>query len=316
MRGWSPLRGLLWVVAATFVAYACTSPPPPSDPVGERQPDRSQPTDRRTAVSSAEPSASASASAETVTTAPPDLGPRGGAPGSTRGTIACGESRCIAGKEACIANLVAGKWICVPSSDPLQDGGYRCDDGLDCPLGETCCESFASSSTWAVCTNRNRDCAIELCEPGGARCPAGQTCRNGYCHVAARASCGNRVCGADKPLCLWGKNATCGNDDDRSRIDAAHADGGATDVTGVYVCTKRADCGTQMCCTGALGPDRTFCSNQCDLANNQIVCDRDTDCASLNAAYCPGASCAKCTKPDEERRSALPPWMKFCAMAE
>jgi hypothetical protein len=90
------------------------------------------------------------------------------------------------------------------------------------------------------------------------------------------------------------------------------ASGEATDVTAIYVCTKRLDCGVQQCCTRALGPDRTFCANQCDLTNHQIVCDKDADCAALDAAHCPGASCTKCRKPQGEQSGKLPPWMKFC----
>jgi hypothetical protein len=312
------LRGLAWLAVAAFIANACASSPQPSDPIEEQLVARpAPPTDRATIQPSAQPSASAAVVAPMPSSPPPpEIGPRRGAPGSTRGTIACGESRCVAGKESCIANAVAGKWICVPSSDPLQDGGYRCDDGTDCPQGETCCMSFASASTLVACTTRNRDCPAEMCEEGGARCPAGQTCRDGLCRVASRASCGKQVCSLEKPLCIWGKDAKCGDGADAERIETAKADGGAADDTGIYASTKRTDCRTQMCCTGALGPDRTFCANQCDLANNQIVCDRDTDCASVNAAYCSGASCAKCRKPEAERSSGLPPWMKFCAMGE
>jgi hypothetical protein len=115
---------------------------------------------------------------------------------------------------------------------------------------------------------------------------------------------------------MWGKDAKCGDGAEAERVEIAKAEGNAPDVTGIFACTKRGDCGTQMCCTGALGPDRTFCANQCDLANNQIVCDKDADCASLDAAYCNGVRCTKCRQPDAERSTGLPPWMKFCVMAE
>ena len=129
-------------------------------------------------------------------------------------------------------------------------------------------------------------------ELGPRRGAAGATqgtiaCGTSRC-VASRASCGQQICPLGKPLCLWGKSSKCGDGEDAARVETAKAEGAATDVTGIFACTKRSDCGTQQCCTGALGPQRTFCANRCDLANNLVVCEKDVDCASVNAAYCPG----------------------------
>lgn len=309
--------GLAMIGFGVFLANACARPDPAA-PVPLPSP--GLPARLVPSAAVAEPSRSAAvavAEPGLPPSAPPPMGPRRGSEGSTRGTISCGTSRCVAGKEACIANALAGQWICVPSSDPLMDGGYRCDDGTDCPDGETCCESFASAATFVGCTKRTEDCAVELCEPGGARCPPGQVCRDGHCGVPTRASCGKQVCSGDKPFCIWGKEAKCGDSTAASAADESLMSGEQPSVTGVFICTRRADCGTLQCCSSALGPQRTFCANQCDSANSHVICDKDSDCRSLSEVYCPGRSCATCRPAEDERmRAALPPWMKLCVMAD
>ncbi len=308
------LAALLAIVLGATYAYACAEPEPvsPTRPIATVSATNAPPVPSVSAV--------ASASAADIPEPPPEprsLPPRDGSPpGSTRGTIACGSKRCDAGKEACIANFAAGGWICVPSSDPLQDGGYRCDDGTDCPQGETCCMSFASASTWASCSKRTYDCASELCAPGGARCPAGQTCRGGHCSFESRARCGAGACPKDEPYCVWGKEPTCATAEEAQAANGKRESGEAPDVTGVYECTQGRDCGTLHCCTGALGPSVTYCANQCDLANTRTVCDKDADCRALETAFCPDRKCARCKRPPEDEQGGLPPWMKFCELAE
>ncbi|MCU0687500.1 MAG: hypothetical protein MUF34_35525, partial [Polyangiaceae bacterium] len=170
------------------------------------------------AVSSAPPPApSASASTAAPDEAPPSDGaiegaklpPRLGAAGATKRTIACGDTRCQAGQEACVVKsspAAARAWACVDAKDEAtSEGAYFCDDASDCESGRVCCASFASAASYYACTKRSgpdSDCADEICVEGdGAACPPGQACRGGRCQpkTAARASCGATRCPAEKP---------------------------------------------------------------------------------------------------------------------
>jgi hypothetical protein len=56
-----------------------------------------------------------------------------------------------------------------------DDIGLHCDDGLDCPLGQTCCRAFGYRKR--VCVARADvlpSCAAEICFKDSARCPPGR----------------------------------------------------------------------------------------------------------------------------------------------
>lgn len=294
----------LRVAAAAFAAFTalaigCTAPPaaPPPPPAPRAAP---------ITASDAGPAEDAAGAGAPIAEAPPprQLEPRLGAPGSTRGTIACGPKRCDASKEVCA--VVAGpSWACLPR-DGQRDAAssvYDCDDGTDCPWGKTCCNSFASAATYYVCTTRDADCAIEVCEEGGARCPAGMVCRDHACRPAQipGARCGpGKVCGGATPLCHWnnGKGECVAGDRAGQLFDEGHA---------ILRCTQNADCGAGYhCCTSMVyGPRESFCGFRCDLANAMQYCTTDADCPTIM----PGAK-SKCRKPEAD----LPSWSKLCVV--
>jgi hypothetical protein len=286
-----PAAALFAVIAA---CSAASTPGPSTSPAPSSPP----------ALASSEPIATEDAGAKNDPPPPeeaPPLLPRRLAPGSTRGRIACGESRCEAGKEICVI-LADNRWACVPKEDESKGIGglFQCDDGTDCPQGKTCCRSFASAAEYVHCTTRDQDCAIEVCEEGGARCPAGQTCQSNVCWPAAKSgpptpTCGRgKVCGKDKPFCAWANGTgTC--------VAPQNAPEGAS----MLRCTQNSDCGAGFhCCTGgAMGTRESFCTLNCDMANTRQYCATDADCPK-NAGYA-----LKCKKPED---GDLPPWSKLC----
>jgi len=68
-----------------------------------------------------------------------------------------------------------------------------------------------------------------------------------------------------------------------------------------------------------MGPSRTRCSNECDAANNGVICDTVADCAHLKPFYCMGdESCRMACVRDPENETLLkatPPWTKVCVKA-
>ncbi len=247
-------------------------------------------------------------------TEPPPPPPRHGVTGSTSGSIACGTSFCKAGVEACTLDRVANAWRCMPAAAELESGGFRCDDSSDCSGGKACCSSFGSASYWTACSKRrgrDSDCRAELCEPGGAACPAGTKCEAGFCEVAQSPTCeANKRCAAGS-FCFWSAAPACQTKEQLSKL--AEEEVGSNGVLG---CTRAADCGVQRCCTGGLGPSRTYCANECDAANNQVICDSAADCAHLKAFYCAGAAgcVVECKRDpsDAALTKSTPPWTKIC----
>gem|GEM_PF-1633834 len=265
------------------------------------------------AVASAHPSASLStapAASSTAPNPPPELPPRTGAPGSTRGTIACGNQRCKAGKEVCA--VIAGlTWACIPLAEKNDAASYyECDDGTDCPDRVTCCQSGATSGTFNVCSVR-RECQIEVCEQGGARCPAGQTCQRGLCWPTAHPviTCAKGVvCDPDTQVC----HATAGSSACVSRESALKLREPLSRI-GTNVaedrefallrCAQNTDCGAGFhCCSStSTGTHESYCSLNCYLGTQ--YCATAADCPAG-----PDGSTPKCERPDKY----LPPWSKVC----
>jgi len=149
--------------------------------------------------------------------ASPSRPSRLGAPGDTRGTISCGTTRCAAPGQACFPKDDESGWQC-RDTEPVDaeiavhqpnDLSIPCDDGFDCPAGQTCCDSFFHRR---LCVARGKVpavCSHEVCMRDGARCPAPRSCTaqgesdEGICASPVRpATCsGKRRCPTDKPIC-------------------------------------------------------------------------------------------------------------------
>jgi hypothetical protein len=60
-------------------------------------------------------------------------------------------------------------WSCKPAPRLALDEpspGLLCDDGTDCPQGETCCEEWMTGNQRSICVPRaqvNGRCSSELC---------------------------------------------------------------------------------------------------------------------------------------------------------
>ncbi len=232
-------------------------------------------------------------------------------PGSTRGTIACGASRCIAGKQACNLQQVTE---CVASGATPDGGMLFCDDGSDCGPGLTCCQTGASAALFQVCTPRkgpNSDCALEVCEPDGAACPKGQYCEGRGCVSERHVTCAKArsVC-AKNQYCEWQSGQARCVDDPRNP---------SSDEPGyaAWACTRPSDCSVgQQCCTSSgSGWHHTYCAVNCDLTNTTTVCSTVGDCqrswqlipTGLRHRFKLG-----CAPIDDE----APPWLKGCKLDE
>lgn len=239
---------------------------------------------------------------------------RGDAPGSTVGTVACGNTRCRAGSELCTMKSL--EWVCLPSTVEATSF-YACDDASDCPAPLTCCRSFASAEEIYACAKPTEDCAALPCaEPDGMTCPQGLHCSGGYCEAESRATCGGaKQCPKEAPRCAWGSSPAC--------VAAAGGDSAGfgedgSPISGLYECTRPSDCGgARACCTSALyGEKATHCFHQCDSANSAQLCTRDADCRSRAQTWCgDDVRCrraVRCAPPSTEASPPLPPWMKVC----
>lgn len=233
------------------------------------------------------------------------------AAGNTRGTVACGASRCTVPAEICVllepSAGAAANFRCVQRGRELEAAqSFACDDASDCSNGQACCLGFQSASEVYACSERsgaNANCALESCvEPGGAPCPTGQVCKAGTCAPAsAGATCsGGQRCPLSAPICVWASGAAaCA----REVADSASE----PSTTAVRMsCTATRDCGAGLrCCTNALG-NNTSCRVNCDAANNQELCERDADCPAG------GSTKLRCAPPSADEPAHFPRWVRFC----
>lgn len=211
--------------------------------------------------------------------------PRTGVAGSTRGTIACGNVRCTPPAEVCTWDEPSFAWTCRAADKVTADYGvmrYACDDGLDCPDGETCCVPFDYSSRGTTaCVPRaevSYTCSLEMCMEGGAKCPPGGKCNasggdEGMCvFEKGPATCaGKKPCPADKPICIMkdDKSLECVKDGS----DAFNA----VPSTRRWQCTRAEDCHGGESCSYVFGEIEhdveTFCANYSPAFGGTLLCD-------------------------------------------
>jgi len=240
---------------------------------------------------------------------PPSEAERLRAPGSTRGSIACGSTRCEAERQACVPK--SGEWQCVSvDSEELAgaDARHDCDDASDCRQGQICCLSFGTSLEQYLCSARSgkgSTCSLEVCSVGdGAACGNGQVCRDGVCRAPnPGALCAGVKCPPQEPLCLWSDGvARC--------VPPSEATAPRTDeFSSVLHCSGPRDCGKgERCCGNAIW-NASYCQLQCDPANTPQICTKAADCAAL-----PDREKPRCepVRPEERGERAFPPWLKVC----
>lgn len=269
-------------------ATSTTSPPAPADPASRAE--RTQISGSSAATSPPETvGEEPSAPSPPPAPAPVEPPPREGAPGSTRGTVSCGTTRCTAPGQACFYEEPA--WVC-RDVEPVdaetavhlhEDLGLRCDDGLDCPNGETCCTLFGSFER--VCVRRAQVgslCIAEMCMQDGARCPAGRTCSapapeyEGVCEAPeGPATCaGRKRCPKDKPICIVTATGLACAARGSPEHDAAPA-------SSRYRCTHQRDCAAGDACQYVFGEIEhdfaTYCGPYSRAFMGSVVCEAPSE---------------------------------------
>jgi hypothetical protein len=296
---------LAGIFAGLFLAGTAGCPPqmPPAGTAG--------PGTVAVVAPSAAPTTSASASAEDAGAPdaaqepePRERPPRAGTPGSTRGTVACGKVRCNAPAETCVWDEPSFAWTCKKvdhsKDQPGDEIGFACDDGTDCPDGQTCCRLFELGSfDHASCVKRGEvvgRCSAEICLQGGAKCPSGMTCTSpstaeeGACDAPnGPATCaGKKRCPADKPICVMGAKGLACAAQGSSEFNAAPSDKR-------WECMRQEDCHGGEACSyvfGEIDHDiETFCSMYSMAYMGSMLCDptgpspcgKDADCLKMMA---------------------------------
>jgi len=245
-------------------------------------------------------------------------------PGDTHGTIACGETRCQAGEEAC------REAVCVPLSperDYAGDTVFECDDSSDCAAGSTCCELHMEGG---YCQPREgnappRYCNEELCIPNaGAPCPTGEACVTpctdglcpSYCETSPlRATCApGKRCEEQVGLCLWTYATATGQCVDPANRVALIERADEDESIGVFACTKPSDCAPMMrCCTSrSLATRGTFCQPASELANGTFLCTSDADCRKGMQEPFTRARCVLASRDPDFKEWHYPPWISLC----
>ncbi len=257
------------------------------------------------AVRDAAPAPSASALDGAVPRPLPDAG--------TRGTVACGNARCFAQREACVEEETGPRCV----SDAAVTGSSEpprkwCDDDSDCESGTSCCVAPDVVTGTTGCmppdTVDLEPCTMQACVVGdGAPCPAGQACEAGYCRRSPRerATCsGGARCPAASPVCHWDKGkGTCG----------------IVGTPGLQ-CTKKSDCGKEMSCCivkdmGATSDrvTQTECRRACGTLLLEDVCENSADCPVFLVTGAHGGL-RKQTCVPRPASQGVPPWMRQCAV--
>jgi hypothetical protein len=262
----------------------------------------------------AEPTASASsppAKAAPAHATDDGLPRRTGVSGSTRGTVACGESRCRVPAERCYLDQQAQKWTCARAGtlEGAVGAGLSCDDASDCREDMACC-SLLMARVESACVPRSRlkaECYAEICVQGGPSCPPGRTCtasapgEQGQC-VAPKgpATCeGRKRCPADAPICIEsGGKLQC--------VAMGSPAYMAVDVHKRWQCTQQDDCHAGDTCSYTYGESRrpddlgTTCARLPDGIEGTRVCDPKGPSLCRRGGAC-GHQCVV--------SKGRPPWM-------
>lgn len=296
----------IWLASAVGCA--------PSGPVVDSvSPPKGTPSEVAEVTPSASTSApaSASASAAPAASAPvPDPGDRPSrvrGDGPTRGKIACGETSCAAPRESCGFDENALAWTCELATEETS-GPYTCDDGTDCPNGETCCHLWDGSwQEHAVCVARKdvaQMCQYEMCvrADDGAKCPAGQSCDGLKCEAPdGPATCtGKTRCPRTAPFCV--QTAQRGYECAAAGTTAYNGAGGHNR----YACTRQSDCGSGESCFAVVGDSEpetaTACGTWSGAFMGPLVCE-------VGSGACPRAgNCEKRMSCNAYEDKALP-WL-------
>jgi hypothetical protein len=257
--------------------------PPPAPPVESAKPvalSGPAPTVSTAVTAAPVTSMSAAPSAQDAGPAPERQRPqRTGIAGSTRGTIACGSARCTPPGEVCTWDEPSFAWACRAAGQVKPDYGvarYACDDGFDCPDGESCCQPFDYPTLGTTaCVRRAKvssTCSAEICMQGGAKCPAGSTCtaqspaEEGACEFEkGPATCeGKKQCPKDEPICIMNKD---------KKLECAKT---ASDAFNAVPSTQRWQCTRDEDCHGG---------ESCSYAFGEVDHDFGTYCANYSPAY-------------------------------
>ncbi len=278
------MRQLVSLTVFAFAIAGCSAPSPAIEPI--RVGEALSPSVQSSSAAAPPPAMSSAASLSVPESPPTKEIPREAAPGSTRGTIACGATRCQAPSESCVFEPTGNRWKCAPSSyDPkVADSvavGYVCDDGLDCPTGYTCCARWnTGNGELTACVARDdvfAQCREEVCTRDGAQCPAGSTCVEstpgaGTCQPPkGPATCAHRKrCPTDKPICALGSaGPIC--------VASGSPEWRAIAGSNRFECTLQTDCQGGDTCSYGFGEAELELASYCSKYNmgymGTLVCD-------------------------------------------
>jgi hypothetical protein len=244
-------------------------------------------------------------------------------PGDTRGTIACGEVRCRAGKQACNGSK------CIPLSathdyDSSDEPVFECDEGSDCPAGTVCCQLHMGGGYCQPRFGKSPPlhCNAELCIPNaGAPCPTGESCvtpcEDGICEsycatrpLRATYAPGKR-CDADKGVLVWTYATATGKCVGLEEMERLYQTAVDDERIGIFPCTRPSDCASAMRCVAA-GPRGTSCQPAGELANSTYVCSSDADCRKGMDAPFTRTKCELAARNEYYQDYHYPPWMSVC----
>jgi len=241
-------------------------------------------------------------------------------PGDTLRTIACDQTRCRAGQEACAVLDSGMKCIArSPTQEYTAEQVFECDEGSDCPTGSICCALHMGGGFCERLVGNAPPlyCNSQLCLPdAGAPCPKGTSCEAsgdatpGVCVQPVRATCApGKRCSAEAGSCVWTyatASGQCGGSVDEEALDSGRI--------GVFACTKASDCGRAMrCATNTQFYTRgTFCAPATEPANSYYVCDTDAQCRSVMEGSAKRARCVSVLRDENFKDDKFPPWMSVC----
>ncbi len=183
-------------------------------------------------------------------------------------------------------------WRCQASDAPIAEDGIdlgpsfiACDDGTDCPQGQTCCnvwgEHFSQTTKCVARADVNATCAAEMCMPrgaGGALCPNGRSCegatttQEGRCMAhAGPATCGGRQkCPASAPYCVAMATGTACVAKDSAAWKAVRGERR-------FECTLQSDCSAGDTCAYEFGEieheTATYCGKWHPAYQGSLVCE-------------------------------------------